>query len=49
MTGGKRVEALGVATTFFPLSRRERVRVRGFIPGASGTLTPALSRWEREL
>jgi hypothetical protein len=32
-----------------PLSPRERVRVRGFCPRATGTLTPALSHWEREL
>src|SRR5262245_23686132 len=27
----------------------ERVRVRGFVPGTAGALTPALSRGEREL
>ena len=32
---------------FFPLSQWERVRVRGFSSPVV-TLTPALSRWERE-
>ncbi len=43
-----RFQTTFLALVSYPLSLRERVRVRAFIRAPWGPSPPALSRWERE-